>query len=65
MYIIVCPLVFFPLTIVLYVPLRFTAYDCPFGIINIFLPLAESLIPALTKPCVLDRFCVEVITEHL
>jgi hypothetical protein len=32
-----CPFVLFPLAIVLSVPLRYTDYDCPFGIFKLFL----------------------------
>ena len=35
--IVVCPFVLFLLAIVLSVPLRYTDYDCPFGIFKLFL----------------------------
>ncbi len=37
--IVVCSFVLFLLAIVLYVPLRYTDYDCPFGIFKLFFVL--------------------------
>jgi len=54
--IVVCPFLVFPLAIMLYVLLRFTDYDTPYDVLELFIPF--------TGTCVHIQFVVEVRNAH-